>query len=152
MLAAVISTDLTPLQGRLLGSRRLYATIIGALFGMLLSAVLPATIWSAGFGILCTMFVAQRLNVRSGAKVASYICAIIVLHYGRESGYYAFYRFVETALGVLTAWLIVFVPLLFRNEAVDARRREERELDAFWFRIDDELTVPKSVAPPWMCS
>jgi len=143
MLAAVISTDLTPLQGRLLGLRRLFATVIGAVAGMLFSAILPPTAWSAGIGILCTMFVTQQLNVRSGAKVAAYICAVIVLHYGSASGYYAFYRFTETALGISIAWLFVFVPLLFTNEAVEARRREERELSSPWFRIDDEPTAPR---------
>lgn len=142
MLAAIISTDLTPRQGRILGVRRLYATVIGALSGILLSAVLPPAAWSAGLGILCTMFVAQLLNVRTGAKVASFVCAIIILQYGHQSSYYAFYRFVETALGVLIAWLLVFVPLLVPNAEIIDRRRAEGERSVHWSRVDEEPTAP----------
>jgi uncharacterized membrane protein YgaE (UPF0421/DUF939 family) len=139
LLSAVIATDLTPLQSRRLGLWRLVATVIGALFGALASLLLPPTAWSVGLGILCTMLVSQRVRARGGAKVASYICAIIILHYGEASWNYAYYRLIETALGVIVAWFVALVPLLIPNELVETRRGAERVHG--WMRTGTEPEV-----------
>lgn len=135
-LAAIIATDLTPLQSRQLGLRRLVATFIGALGGVLVSITLPPSAWSAGFAILCSMFVSQLARVRSGAKVAGYLSAIIVLHFGSDPWGHAYDRLAETVLGITVAWIISFVPMLFRNEHVEARKSREQSEAARWFQFD----------------
>jgi hypothetical protein len=53
---------------------------------------------------------------RDGAKVAGFICGIIVLDHSPEPWVAAYSRFIETALGVVVAWLISYVPKLIRIE------------------------------------
>jgi uncharacterized membrane protein YgaE (UPF0421/DUF939 family) len=138
LLAAIIATDLTQHQSRQLGLRRLAATLLGALGGALISVTLPSSAWSAGLAILCTVFVSQRLRLRSSAKVAGYISAIVVLHFGSDPWGHAYDRFVETALGITVAWLVSFVPILFYNEQIEARRHEQQSQTVRWFHLDPQ--------------
>jgi uncharacterized membrane protein YgaE (UPF0421/DUF939 family) len=135
-LAAIIATDLTPLQSRQLGLRRLIATLIGAMGGVLVSITLAPSAWSVGLAILVTMFVSQLAKVRSGAKVAGYVAAIIILHFGSDPWGHAFDRLAETVLGITVAWIISFVPMLFPNDQVEARKSEEKLRAPRWFNLD----------------
>jgi uncharacterized membrane protein YgaE (UPF0421/DUF939 family) len=139
-LAAIIATDLTQHQSRQLGLRRLAATLLGAAGGGLVSSVLPPSAWSAGLAIFGTVLVARRLNVRNGAKVAGYVSAIIVLHFSPDPWGHAYDRLIETALGITVAWLASFVPLLFRNQEVEARLSEQQSQAARWLQLDLEPT------------
>jgi uncharacterized membrane protein YgaE (UPF0421/DUF939 family) len=138
LLAAIIVTDLTPGQSRQLALRRLAATLIGVLSGALVSVTLPPTAWSAGLAILCTMFAAHLLKVRSSAKVAAYIAAIVLLHFSPQPWSHALNRVVETVLGVTVAWAIAFIPLLLRNEQVNSGERDAGEHKRPWFHFDPE--------------
>jgi len=111
-LAAVIVTDLTPSQSRLLGLRRILSTIVGAICGAALSPVLPPGPWAIGLSILVAMLVCQLLQAQEGAKVAGYICGIVVLDHSAEPWLYAYFRFTETVLGVVVAWMISYFPKL----------------------------------------
>ena len=115
-MAAVFVTDLEPSLTRQLGVRRLVATVVGTVVGALLSAWLPASVWSIGAGIMLAMLVCHFLGTGDGAKVAGYICGIILLHHSAEPWSYAWFRFIETALGVAVAWCISFVPKLLGVE------------------------------------
>jgi uncharacterized membrane protein YgaE (UPF0421/DUF939 family) len=116
MLAAVIVTDLTPSQSRQLGLRRIVATLVGAVCGAALSPVLPPGPWAIGIGILSAMLICELLRTRDGAKVAGYICGIVLFDHSAEPWLYAFYRLIETGLGIAVAWLISYVPKLIRIE------------------------------------
>lgn len=109
-LAAVIVTDLNPAVSQKLGLRRIGATLLGAFTGALLSEVLPAGPWSVGLGVLMAMILAQLLKAGEGARVAGYISGIVLLDHVTAPWAYATNRFLETALGVLIAWAISFVP------------------------------------------
>jgi uncharacterized membrane protein YgaE (UPF0421/DUF939 family) len=111
-LAAVIVTDLTLSQSRQLGLRRLLSTIVGAICGAALSPVLPPDAWAIGLSILVAMLICQLLQARDGAKVAGYICGIVVLDHSAEPWLYAYFRFTETVLGVAVAWMVSCVPKL----------------------------------------
>ena len=113
VIAAVIATDLTPARSRQLGIIRLVSTAVGAVCGLMLGFVLPSGPLAIGFSILVAMLVCQLLPASSGARVAGYICAIVVFTVEGEPWRYAFFRFVETALGVGVAWMISYVPKLF---------------------------------------
>ncbi len=113
MIAAVIVTDLSPAESRRLGMRRLAATIVGAVLGAALSALLPHSAFSVGAGIVVAM--AASVALQSGgavARVAGYICGVVLLTHSGDPWLYAALRFVETALGVGVAWLVSLVPKL----------------------------------------
>ena len=113
-LAAVIVTDLLPSQSRHLGLRRLWATVLGAACGAALSPVLGAGPWAIGFGVIAAMLLSQFAWAPDAAKVAGYICGIVMLDHSAAPWAYAFHRLIETALGVIVAWAISYVPKLIR--------------------------------------
>src|SRR5215204_3495463 len=109
LAAAVIATDLTPARSRELGFRRLVATAIGGLSGALAASMNLVGIWAVAPSIL----IASARASAQGARIAGYICGIIVLLDNGDSPWrYALFRTVETALGVLLAWGISYVPKL----------------------------------------
>jgi len=114
--AAVIVTDLKPAQSRELGLRRLGATAMGGMIGAALSFALPPGPLSIGASVLVAMLIADMLGVHDGAKMAGYICGLIVLEQSPEPWNEAVYCVIETALGVSVAWLISYVPKLFPPE------------------------------------
>jgi uncharacterized membrane protein YgaE (UPF0421/DUF939 family) len=113
-IAAVITTDLTPSLSRQLGVRRIVATVVGAIVGATLSPWLPTSVWSIGAGILLAMQVCHFFDTGDGAKIAGYICGIIMINHNVEPWSYAWFRFIETVLGVAVAWSISYVPKLLR--------------------------------------
>jgi uncharacterized membrane protein YgaE (UPF0421/DUF939 family) len=118
-LAAVIVTDLKPSQSRGLGLRRLVATVVGTICGAAFSPALPPGPWSIGLSVLLAMVIRQLLQAREGAKVADYICGIVVLDHNAEPWLYAFFRLIETALGISVAWSISCLPKLIRINEVE---------------------------------
>lgn len=113
-LAAVIATDLSPNESRQLGLRRLIATVVGAACGATLSALLPSWPLAIGLGVLLAMLACQIIHAQDGARVAGYICGIVLLDHSASPWSYAFHRLLETALGVGVAWAISYVPKLIR--------------------------------------
>ena len=113
-LAAVIVTDLSPSQSRRLGLHRIVATVVGAVCGAALSQVLPPGAWAIGLSILLAMISCQLLQCPEGAKVAGFTCAIVVLEHSPEPWLSACFRLIETALGVVAALLVSYVPKLIR--------------------------------------
>jgi uncharacterized membrane protein YgaE (UPF0421/DUF939 family) len=109
-IAAVIVTDLQPSASRMLGLRRIAATVIGALCGAAMSPLLPPGALGVGGGLLTAMILAQLLNAGESAKVAGYICGIVLLDHSAEPWSYALSRFIETVIGVLAAWGISYTP------------------------------------------
>lgn len=121
-IAAILVTDLSPTMSRRLGLRRLAATVIGACMGAILTGLLPSNPWTIGLGALAAMLASQLLRAEDGARVAGYICGILLLEHSLEPWTYAFHRFLETALGILTAWAISYVPKLIATHPEPARK------------------------------
>lgn len=119
-IAAVLVTDLDAKTSRRLGLRRLGATVIGACCGALLTQLLPTGSWSVGAGVLVAMLASQLLKAEDGARVAGYICGIILLDHSYEPWTYALHRFLETGLGILAAWAISYVPKLIEQRTKTA--------------------------------
>ena len=117
LAAAMIATDLKPAETRERGFRRLVAIGIGGLLGALAVSMNLVGIWAVGPSILIAMLICHGVGAYKGARMAGYICAIIVLlDNGASPWHYAFFRTAETALGVLLAWGISYVPKLLRAE------------------------------------
>jgi uncharacterized membrane protein YgaE (UPF0421/DUF939 family) len=123
-LAAVVVTDLSPAETRSLGLRRLGAMLVGAATGALLGSVLPSDAWAVGAGVMIAILVSKGLGAREGARVAGYVCGLIVLDSGTEPWRYGSDRLAETALGVIIAWLISYIPKLMAVEAPDADQKQ----------------------------
>ncbi|MGE0726336.1 MAG: FUSC family protein [Alphaproteobacteria bacterium] len=115
-IAAVIVTDLSPALSRQLGSRRIAATIIGAICGAVLSPYLSAELGGIALGVAIAILVSQVARARDAAKMAAYICGLILLEQRDDPWHYGLLRLIETILGVAVAWGISYVPKLFRTD------------------------------------
>jgi uncharacterized membrane protein YgaE (UPF0421/DUF939 family) len=120
-LAAVIVTDLAPSQSRKLALHRVVATAVGATCGAVLTPILPAGPIAIGVGILIAMLACQLVQIRDAAKVAGFICGILVLENSAEPWVSGFYRFLETTLGVIVALAVSYVPKLIKLEEPEER-------------------------------
>jgi uncharacterized membrane protein YgaE (UPF0421/DUF939 family) len=116
MIAAVIVTDLSPAETRKLGWRRILGTVLGSVLGAVLAAVLPYGALTIGIGIFIAMFLSHLLHLPQAARVAGYVCAIVLLEHSGESCVYALWRFAETTLGIGVALLVSLVPKLIRHD------------------------------------
>lgn len=112
MIAAVIVTDLSPARTRDLAWPRLVGTVVGALTGAALSALLPPGPLAVGIAIFATMVLSNVLRFESAVRVSGYVCAIVILDHHHEPWRYAALRFVETMIGILTALGVSLVPKL----------------------------------------
>lgn len=113
-ISAVLVTDLSVTESRRLGFNRLVATAVGAVWGAVLTPLIPSGALAIGFSVFAAMSTCHILMGVGAARVAAFICGIIVLDNNPEPWAYAFHRFAETALGIAAAWAISFVPKLFR--------------------------------------
>jgi uncharacterized membrane protein YgaE (UPF0421/DUF939 family) len=116
LLAAVIVTDLAPSQSRRLAMHRLLATFVGAVCGAALTFVLPPGPIAIGVSILIAMLLCLLLRMPDAAKIAGFICGIVVLEYSAEPWVSAFHRFLETTMGVIVALAVSYVPKLIKIE------------------------------------
>ena len=114
MIAAVIVTDLSPAKTRQLALARIVGTIIGAVAGAgLQPAAGPA--WTMAPGIFLSMLACHAIGMKDGAKLAGYVCGIVLLEHGDAPWAYALDRFTETLLGIAVAVAVSFVPKLLRT-------------------------------------
>jgi uncharacterized membrane protein YgaE (UPF0421/DUF939 family) len=115
MIAAVIVTDLQPTETHKLGLRRLGGTLIGSVLGAVLSVLLPGGTLTIALGIFLSMFLTHLLRAPQAARVAGYLCAIVLLEHAADPWTYSFWRFLETVLGIAVAILVSLMPKLIRT-------------------------------------
>lgn len=120
VLSAVLVMDLDPRRTRALGLHRLAGTVIGAGFGATLCSLFGPSAVRMGVGILLAMLLTYFLRLRGAAKVAGYVCGIVLISFGDKPWWYAVHRLAETTVGVTMSVLVSCVPLLM------ARRRARR--------------------------
>jgi uncharacterized membrane protein YgaE (UPF0421/DUF939 family) len=115
MISAVIVTDLQPVQTRKLALPRLLGTLIGSGCGVVINTLLPPSLWIIGPGIMIAMFASHVITLPAAAKVAGYVCGIVLLDHGDAPWTYAVFRMIETALGIGAAMCVSVVPKLLRD-------------------------------------
>lgn len=120
MISAVIVTDPDPKTTREQSWRRFLATVIGAGVGALLSPVMQMRPLLIAAAILATMLLCHFCRLDGAARVAGYICGIVLLDFSAAPWAYAWHRLAETTLGIVAALLVSFVPKLYRQEPAKA--------------------------------
>ena len=116
MISAVVVTDLDPAETRKLGLPRLTGTVLAATLGALICVLLSPGSWEVGLGVLLAMFLSHLLRLQGAAKVAGYVCGIVVFAYDDTPWSYALHRTIETVIGIALAVLISLVPKLLRDD------------------------------------
>lgn len=114
MISAVLVTDLVAAQSRKLAVPRLAATVLGTLLGASINSLLPTNVWTLLLGILSAMLLSDLLRLRHAAKVAGYICGVVLLDHGDQPWAYAAVRMVETLVGIAAAVLVSLLPKLIQ--------------------------------------
>ena len=113
MIGAVLVTDLSPAQTRSLAGPRIIGTLVGACLGALLSPW-AGQAWALGAGVMIAMFGCQALGLKDAARLAAYLCGIVLIEHADEPWTYAFHRVLETLLGIGIAVVVSLVPKLIR--------------------------------------
>jgi uncharacterized membrane protein YgaE (UPF0421/DUF939 family) len=119
VLAAVIVLDLSPAKTRHLALQRLTGTVLGAAVGVVFSYAQSPGPLAITISILVAMMLSYAVGLQAAAKLAGYVCGIVVLTHGDHAWSYAVYRVVETFLGIAMAVLVSLVPKLLRVEIPD---------------------------------
>jgi uncharacterized membrane protein YgaE (UPF0421/DUF939 family) len=65
------------------------------------------------------MLLSYVARLQAAAKLAGYVCGIVVLAHGADPWSYALYRVIETFLGIGMAVLVSLVPKMLRVEEAD---------------------------------
>jgi uncharacterized membrane protein YgaE (UPF0421/DUF939 family) len=112
MISAVLVTDLVATQSRKLALPRLAATVMGTVLGATINTVMPHGVWTVVFGVLGAMLLSDLLRLRHAAKVAGYICGVVLIDHGDHPWFYAFMRMAETLVGIVVAVLVSLLPKL----------------------------------------
>jgi uncharacterized membrane protein YgaE (UPF0421/DUF939 family) len=112
MISAVLVIDLSPAETRKLALPRFAGTLLGAAIGALLSQVMRSSSLEIGVGVLAAMLLAHLLRLQGAARLAGFLCGIVMLNYGDAPWTYAYHRILDTGLGIALAVLVSFVPKL----------------------------------------
>lgn len=115
MIAAVIVSEPTPVQTRRLGVQRMAGTIIGASLGAALSPWLDARPGAEALAVAAAMLVTHLLHLEAAAKLAGYVCGIVLIEPDEGAWVYARARVFETLLGIAMALLVSYMPRLIRT-------------------------------------
>ena len=110
LISAVLVTDLAPARTRSLAVPRFAGTALGTLLGACFAAWLPNGPWLAVAGVFAGMFLSHLLRLRGSARLAGYMCAIVVVTVGVDPWTHALHRMLETLLGIGAALLVSLVP------------------------------------------
>jgi uncharacterized membrane protein YgaE (UPF0421/DUF939 family) len=121
MIAAVLVTDVSPAVTRRLALPRLAGTLVGVLLGACLGPVLRGGPAAVGAGVASAMLLAQLVRLPVAARLAGYVCAIVLLEYREAPWAYGAARLAETALGIGVAVAVSCVPPLVRTPAATGK-------------------------------
>jgi uncharacterized membrane protein YgaE (UPF0421/DUF939 family) len=125
LIGAILVMDLAAERTRQLGGQRFVGTLLGGALGsvacLALGRVPEVNALVITLGILLSMLVTYLLNLKDAAKIAGYVCGVVMLNHSEQPFVYAVYRVMETCLGLAVALLVSFVPKLIRTVELQVR-------------------------------
>jgi uncharacterized membrane protein YgaE (UPF0421/DUF939 family) len=116
MIAAVIVTDLDPAKTRSLAAPRLLGTSIGGALGAAMASAGLVGVWWMSVGVALGMAFCEIAVSKDAARLAGYVCAIVLLDHREEPWLYSLWRLAETFLGIVVAVAVSLMPKLVRME------------------------------------
>jgi uncharacterized membrane protein YgaE (UPF0421/DUF939 family) len=128
LIAAILVTDLSPARTRQLGAPRLAGTIVGAALGAGLSylgAIHKIGAIVIGLGVFAGIFLSYVIGMKDSAKLAGFVCGIVLLTHSEHPWPYAAYRVIETALGIGAGVAVSLVPKFLNVEEL---RRSDSDI------------------------
>lgn len=152
-IATVIALQATMADSFKQGLNRLKGTFIGAVFGYLFALVAVNNPLWTGLGIIVTFAVLNYMRWKEAMQIASVLFIAITLNIMGEPLNYAINRFIDTALGILVAFLVnwLIFPPKYKEQvenAFDEARDQVIKIYRLAFRaiLDSEKTVDKEAA------
>ena len=115
LISAVLVTDIAPSRTRSLAVPRFAGTALGTLLGACFVVWIPSGPWLPVLGVFSGMFLCHLLRLRGAARLAGYMCAIVVVNVGLDPWAHAMHRMIEALLGIGSALLVSLVPNLLRS-------------------------------------
>lgn len=122
-IAAVITLQATIADSYKQGVNRLKGTLVGAVFGYLFALVAVNNPLWTGLGIIVTFTVLNYMRWTEAMNIASIVFIAITLNLEGQPLNYAFNRLVDTALGIVVAFLV--------NRLVHPPKYKDKLEDAF---------------------
>ena len=122
LITSILVIDLSPRETRRQALPRFGGTLLGGLLGVVLSTLLPSNALTIGLGVLTAMFASQMVRLGKAARLAGFICGIILLHETAAPWTYAYHRLLETTLGIVMATLTSFLPKLIATPSPSSAR------------------------------
>ena len=115
LISGVMVTDLEPARSRGLAIPRILGTVVGTVLGGVLAPAMVFGVWVVGIAIAAAMLLAHVLRKPEAARLAGYVCALVMLSHAGDAWEYAWWRCVETLLGIAAAVAVSFVPKVLRD-------------------------------------
>lgn len=119
LLAAVIVMDLSPAKTRQLALQRLAGTVVGAAVGVVVSYAPQAGPLAIAIGVFVAMLLSHALQLPAAARLAGYVCGIVILTHADSAWSYGVYRIAETFLGIGMAVLVSQFPKVIPADSPD---------------------------------
>lgn len=152
-IATVIALQATMADSFKQGINRLKGTFVGAVFGYLFALVaVNNPIWT-GIGIIVTFTVLNYMRWKEAMQIASVVFIAINLNIMGEPLNYATNRFMDTALGIIIAFMVnwLIFPPKYKEKVEDAFDEARDQVikvyrKAFRALLDPEKRVDKETA------
>ena len=126
-IAALIGMQPTLSDSWQKGANRLYGTIVGAAFGVLLALILPSHFLLASLGVVVLIMIMNRLNIPEGITISSVVFISIFMNSDPDRTIYAYAlsRLTDTVLGISIALLVnyyILPPKYDRKAMLEMRK------------------------------
>ncbi len=106
-IAAIIVMEPSVSESLSSGKSRMYGTVLGGLFAMGYSLILPSHPILIGLGIIVLIYVSNLFKIQNSIKISSIIFISILLNYEDGSRiHYAVYRTLDTFIGIAVGTLV----------------------------------------------
>jgi uncharacterized membrane protein YgaE (UPF0421/DUF939 family) len=101
-IAAVISSQISHIDTIIVGKKRIFGTILGAIIGMIFAYIFENNILIIGLGIYFIIYISDNVIKSSAANVACIVFLAIMLNHGDKTPYvYALNRLIDTSFGII---------------------------------------------------